>query len=212
MPKTPEFLYFDLGRVLLKFDHPRMLRQMAEVAGVEIHVLREAIMPTGSPTEGDAQWRLEAGELTEDAYYDELCERIGRRPQRDKLEMASSDIFGPIGSSLDLLERLKEAGYRLGLLSNTCATHWRWFLDGRFPTLNSVFEVQIGSFQVGSMKPAAPIYEAAIAKAGVPADQIFFADDRQENVDGAIACGIDAVLFTDTAKLEYDLRARGIDC
>lgn len=209
---TPEFLYFDLGRVLLTFDHPRMIRQMAEVAGVEPHVMRQAIMPEGSPTEGDAQWGLEAGELTEDAYYELLCERLGSRPPRAALEQASSDIFGPIDASMDLLERLHEAGHRLGLLSNTCETHWRWFFDGRYPTLGKVFEVRMGSFQVGSMKPAAPIYEAAIAKAGVPAERIFFADDRQENVDGAIACGIDAVLFTDTAKLEYDLRARGIDC
>lgn len=209
---TPDFLYFDLGRVLLTFDHAKMLRQMAAAAGVEPHVMREAIMPSGSPCEGDLQWQLEAGQVTDDDYFELLCERIGKRPQREQLEQASNDIFGPIESSLELLDRLYEAGYRLGLLSNTCGMHWRWFLDGRYPTLTKVFEVQMGSFQVGSMKPYAPIYQAAIAKAGVPAEQVFFTDDRQENVDGAIACGIDAVLFTDTARLEYDLRARGIDC
>ena len=209
---TPEFLYFDLGRVLLTFDHAKMLLQMAAAAGVEPHVMREALMPSGSPTEGDPQWLLEAGQLSEYDYYEQLCTTLGVRPPREELERASNDIFGPIDDSLALLERLHEGGHRLGLLSNTCGMHWRWFLDGRFPALANVFEVQIGSFQVGSMKPYAPIYQAAIAKAGVPAERVFFTDDRQENVDGAIAFGIDAVLFTDTARLEYDLRARGIDC
>jgi FMN phosphatase YigB (HAD superfamily) len=209
---TPEFLYFDLGRVLLTFDHAKMLRQMAGAAGVEPHVMREAIMPSGSPCEGDLQWQLEAGQVSDDEYFELVCERIGKRPQREQLEQASNDIFAPIESSLELLERLHEAGYRLGLLSNTCGMHWRWFLDGRYPTLTKVFEVQLGSFQVGAMKPYPAIYEAAIAKAGVPAEKVFFTDDRQDNVAGAIACGIDAVHFSDTARLEYDLRARGIDC
>ena len=192
---TPEFLYFDLGRVLLTFDHAKMLRQMAAAAGVEPHVMREAIMPSGTPCEVDLQWQLEAGQVSDDDYFEQVCERIGKRPQREQLEQASNDIFGPIDASLELLDRLHEAGYRLGLLSNTCGMHWRWFLDGRYPT-------------PGLQQSHVPEWK----RAGVPAAKVFYTDDRQDNVAGAIACGIDAVQFSDTARLEYDLRARGIDC
>lgn len=212
MLPTPEFLYFDLGKVLLSFDHGRMVRQMAEVAGVSEDAMRAALMPSGDPSEGDAQWRLEAGQLSEEAYHEGLCERLGCRPPRAELDRAASDIFAPIEPSMRLLERLKANGYRLGLLSNTNPIHWRFFLDGRFPTLNEVFEVQLSSFDLGSMKPDPRIYRAAIQRIGVPAERVFFVDDRPENVEGAIACGIDAVLFTDTATLESDLRARGVDC
>lgn len=208
---TPEFLYFDLGKVLLSFDHPRMLRQMAEVAGVSFEAVRAALMPSGEPTTGDPQWRLEAGTLSEDHYYEHLCESLGVRPPRDELWRAASDIFAPIEASMDLLERLHAAGHRLGLLSNTSPMHWEFFMDGRFPTLARVFEVPIGSFQTGAMKPDPAIYRFAVERAGVAVERVFFTDDRAENVAGARACGLDAVLFTDAACLERDLRARGLE-
>lgn len=212
MKNPPQFLYFDLGKVLLSFDHSRMVRQMAEVAGVDEAAMRAALMPSGEPTEGDPQWQLEAGHLSEDDYYEQLCEALGCRPPRAELDLAASDMFEPIDASMRLLERLKAAGHRLGLLSNTNPVHWRFFMDGRFPVLNRVFEVEIGSFHVGAMKPDPKIYHAAIERAGVPAERVFFTDDREENVAGAIACGIDAVLLTDTETLETELRARGIEC
>lgn len=212
MSDVPQFLYFDLGKVLLSFDHGRMVRQMAEVGRVSVEAMRAALMPSGEPTQGDPQWQLEAGHLSEDDYYEQLCESLGCRPPRADLDLAASDMFEPIEASMRLLERLKAGGHRLGLLSNTNPIHWRFFMDGRFPTLNEIFEVEIGSFHVGAMKPDPVIYHAAIKRAGVPAEQIFFTDDREENIAGAIACGIDAVLFTETATLEADLRSRGIAC
>jgi len=44
--------------------------------------------------------------------------------------------------------------------------------------------------------------------AGVAAGEIFFTDDRAENVAGAIAAGFDAVLFTSVEALESELRSR----
>jgi putative hydrolase of the HAD superfamily len=207
---TPEFLYFDLGKVLLTFDHPRMLRQMAAVADVSVEAVRTAIMPCGEPTVGDPQWRLEAGTLSIDGYYEHLCESLGVRPPREELWRAASDIFAPIEASMDLLERLHAAGHRLGLLSNTSPVHWDFFMDGRFPTLTRVFEIPLGSFHAGTMKPDPAIYHYAAEKAGVSPQRVFFTDDRADNVEGARACGLDAVLFTDTAQLESDLRARGL--
>lgn len=212
MTTPPDFLYFDLGNVLLKFDHARMLRQMADAAGVTVEAIRIALMPSGDPAQGDPQWDLEAGRLGVSDYYEQLCEKIRCRPPRDKLWEAASDIFAPIEPSMRLLERLHGGGHRLGLLSNTNAVHWDWFFGGRYPTLDEVFEVRLGSFQVRAMKPDPQIYWTAIERAGVAAERVFFTDDRQENVDGAAACGIDAVLFTGTEQLENDLRDRGIEC
>jgi HAD superfamily hydrolase (TIGR01509 family) len=60
------------------------------------------------------------------------------------------------------------------------------------------------------MKPDRAIYDEAIRRAGAPAHEIFFTDDRRENVDGARAAGLDAVLFTSPAQLERDLAERGL--
>jgi HAD superfamily hydrolase (TIGR01509 family) len=66
------------------------------------------------------------------------------------------------------------------------------------------------SFEAEAMKPDRRIYDAAIQRAGVPADRIFFVDDREENVAGARAAGIDAVQFVDCDTLIADLRKRNI--
>ena len=206
-----QFLYFDLGNVLLSFDHARMLKQMAEVADVSQQTMRHALMPTGNPKVGDPQWRLEEGKISEDEYYEHLCDALGKRPPRAELEQAASDIFEPIEGTMQLIERLANEGHRLGILSNTNAIHWRYFFDGRYPQLNSAFEIQLGSFQVQSMKPHPEIFRVAAEHAGVPVNEIFFTDDKQENVDGAAACGFDAVLFSSPEVLAEELCERGID-
>ena len=45
----------------------------------------------------------------------------------------------------------------------------------------------------------------------VPASRIFFIDDRQENVQGAIDAGIDAHLFTSVLDVYRLLEQRGVE-
>ena len=60
------------------------------------------------------------------------------------------------------------------------------------------------------MKPDRAIYEIAAERAGASPSEVFFVDDRAENVVGAKAAGLDAVLFTDAEQLAADLRQRGV--
>lgn len=205
----PRFLYFDLGNVLLTFDNELMRRQLAEVSGVEEAIAHQALLPNGDTT--DPQWRFEAGQFTADEFYEHFCTAVGSRPAREVWNVAAADMFAPIEASFELVDRLAAAGHRLGVLSNTNATHWDFVLDGRFPTLNRAFEQLVTSFDAKSMKPDRAIYDQAIQQAGVAAEEIFFVDDRPENVTGAKAVGIDAVQFVSTEQLIADLLHRGIE-
>ena len=60
------------------------------------------------------------------------------------------------------------------------------------------------------MKPHPTIYEAAAAKAGVPADRIFFCDDIPAHVEAARAAGWDAEVFTGARQLVEQLAGRGV--
>lgn len=205
----PKFLYFDLGNVLLNFCNQRMVRQMAEVAGVEERAIRAALFPTG--TERDAQWLFEAGHLTPKEFYDWVCWATRSRPDRAELEHAYSDIFDAIDASLELVTQLAAAGHRLGILSNTNALHWRFVTDGRYPAVNKAFELYVTSFDAISMKPDSMIYDHASQRAGLPPQELFFVDDKPENVAGARAAGFDAAPFISTEQLAQDLRTRGIE-
>jgi HAD superfamily hydrolase (TIGR01509 family) len=60
------------------------------------------------------------------------------------------------------------------------------------------------------MKPDRRIYETAVERAGVLPQDVFFTDDRLENVAGAQAGGIDAVQFDGVDSLVAELRERNV--
>lgn len=204
-----KFLYFDLGNVLVTFSNEQMCRQMAAVAGISEQQVADLLIPTGC--KGDLQWKFEAGQFTGDEYYELFCEQTGSSPNRTELKLACADMFAPIEESFELAASLYRAGHRLGLLSNTNTWHWQFLLDGRYPVLNEAFEIELTSFAAQNMKPDRAIYQQAIERAGVSAEEIFFTDDRPENVAGAQAAGIDAVQFRSTEQLAEELAARGIE-
>lgn len=203
----PAFLYFDLGNVLLSFSHERMCRQMAAVAGVAAEEIRNALMECGhSPS---LQRQFESGQINALAVYELFCEQIGVRPDMHQLFAAARDIFEMLPESYVLIEELASAGHRLGIMSNTNPIDWE-FVTAEYPWLRRRFQHAVLSYEVRAMKPDPAIYRAAVSRAGVPAGQVFFTDDRQENVEGALAAGLDAVLFTSAADLRAALRSRGI--
>src|ERR1700741_1450516 len=111
----PKFLSFDLGHVLLSFSHARMCEQIAAVAGVSTELVRDAIFADDDAR--SAQTRYESGQISTDEYFEYLCGRIGTRPDRRRMELATCDIFAPIAPMVDVVQQLAAAGNRLGILS-----------------------------------------------------------------------------------------------
>lgn len=203
MPASPpSFIYFDLGNVLLLFDHDIACRQMAQLADVTPNQIREIIFET------DLQWRYERGEISTREFYEVFCERTGSRPDLAELQRAASDMFELNVPMIPILSHLKLAGYRIGILSNTCDAHWQFVTDGRYAFIDQYFDEFALSFEIGSMKPEPEIYEAAARKAAVAPEEIFFVDDREENVAGACQAGFDAVRYTSTTELLIQTRLR----
>ena len=85
----PKFFYFDLGNVLLNFDHHLAARQMAEVAGVSEQLVWDTVFAS------DLELRYEAGELDDRAFYEAFCGSTASRPDFDALLLAGSAIFTP---------------------------------------------------------------------------------------------------------------------
>jgi HAD superfamily hydrolase (TIGR01509 family) len=64
------------------------------------------------------------------------------------------------------------------------------------------------SHEVGYVKPDPRIFEIALERLDVSAVRTVFLDDVQRNVDGALAVGIDTILFVDTEQAIGELRTR----
>jgi glucose-1-phosphatase len=199
----PNFLYFDLGKVLVDFSVDQMLGQMAAVAGITAQRVREAIFAGGLMREH------ECGRLTSREFYEALCAATGSRPDFERLAAAAAEIFSLNVPMLPLVAQLRQAGYPMGILSNTCETHWP-YCRSRYRIVAEGFSVFALSYEIGAMKPEAAIFQAAAELAGCRPEEIFFVDDLPGHVAGARAAGFDAVQFTSAEALSAELRRRGI--
>ena len=198
------FIYFDLGNVLLSFTHQRGYSQIAAAARVSTEEVRAAMVRDRLSD------RYEAGELSTSDFHSALCEHLNATLSITELSLAWGDIFDMMPQTVALAANLKSAGHRIGILSNTCAIHWE-FASTRFPVLSALFEPIVTSYAVGAMKPEASIYHAAASRVDLPPDDLFFVDDREENVQGAMDAGWHAHQFAGAQRLADELESLGVN-
>ena len=73
-------------------------------------------------------------------------------------------------------------------------------LQATFPVIKNV-KTAILSYEVRSRKPERAIYEHALKFGGVPAESVWYVDDRIEFVSAAAQLGIHAIQFESAPKL-----------
>lgn len=99
----------------------------------------------------------------------------------------SIDLQEPVRPTEELIGRLKEAGYRLYVLSNMS----REFIDylRTFPVYG-FFDGEVVSCEEGVVKPEPRIYELLLERFGLEPAETLFIDDRRVNLEAASAFGI----------------------
>ena len=200
---TIKFIYFDLGNVILHFSHQRMIKNVARVASLDEESVQKHLI------DSNLENRYETGEFNSQGFYEEFCETANVRCDKADLLEAVGDIFWLNGEIVPVISQLWTANVPLGILSNTCEAHFD-VAKRNFHVVNYFFDTEITSYQSKSMKPDGKIYADAIKAAGVEANEIFFTDDKPENISAAIEAGMDAVLFESAAGLVIELRNRGL--
>jgi len=198
------FIYFDLGNVLLYFDHRKAAAALAAVSGWTPEQVYQFVFRT------DLNHRCDGGLVDAAEFCRAFRERTGCTADDAAIQLASSDIFRVNAPMKAIVSQLRAAGHRLGILSNTCDMHFDWFADGRYPPIPDAFEVVILSYRLKLMKPQPEIYLEAARQAGVAPQDVFYVDDLPANVEGAKRVGFDAVLFTTPAAYAEELRRRDI--
>lgn len=113
----------------------------------------------------------------------------------------------PYDDSVAILEKLIDEGHDVTLLTNFADDTFAE-AQKRFDFLNKPRGVTV-SARVGLIKPDAAIYETHTSTFGLDPQACLFIDDAPVNVEGAKACGWQAVLFTGADKLRADLAGYG---
>lgn len=204
-----KFVFFDMGKVLLDFDHQRLTDQVAALTNTPSSEMDTILFHPPH----DLENRFERGELNAEEFHRSLCEVAGCEVEKDDLMLAVADIFWLNTSIVHVVTQLRGMNFPIAVLSNTCEAHWE-YARANFSLVGQLFDERVLSYEEQSMKPDGKIYQAAIALAkqlvGCETEEIFFVDDKQENVDAAITTGMQAELYTSARELAKQLRAGGV--
>jgi putative hydrolase of the HAD superfamily len=99
--------------------------------------------------------------------------------------------------------QLKAAGIRTAILSNMGDAIAR-NIQQNLPWVHE-FDHQIWSYTLKTGKPAPEIYLHTLSLLGTKPQETLFIDDRQRNLDGAKAVGMETYLFRGVEQLRLDL-------
>ena len=197
-------IIFDMGGVLLRFEPDYFIARLG-ITGSDADLLHREVFRS-------ADWvRMDRGTLTDEEGVRRICARLPAH-----LHKAASELICrwehpeilPMEGMADLIGELKAAGYGIYLLSNAFTRqHEYWH---RVPG-SEYFDDTLISADVKLLKPQREIYELALNKFGINADECMFIDDRADNIEMAETCGIRGIVFHgDTEILRSDLRRAGV--
>jgi len=194
---TIKAIIFDLGGVLLRTADFGPREQLAARLGMNRYELEEFIFG------GESGDRAQRGEIAVQEHWQNLRHQINRSPVEFKAlldEFFSEDELDY--ALIDYVSKLHQT-YKTALLSNA----WddlrqviaeKWHFEDAFDTM-------IISAEVCLAKPDPRIFQLAVTRLGVEANQSIFVDDMKRNVDGAKAAGLQAIQFQTSLQMRLDL-------
>lgn len=197
-------IVFDMGRVLIDWNPPRLIARLGYTGEDAAQLEREVF--------SGAEWvGLDHGTLSAD---DALARILPRLPA--SLHAAAAhfvrawweEALWPVEGMAELVRECRALGYHIYLLSNATSCLHRYF--DRIPGAEC-FEGKLVSADCKLLKPQREIYELLFETFSLRPEDCFFIDDNPANVEAAECAGMrGAVFFQDMARLRRDLRAAGV--
>jgi FMN phosphatase YigB (HAD superfamily) len=152
---------------------------------------------------------LETGRLRPEEF---ACMMI----QEFSLEVSAADFLAEFRSWVGLVfpgaaELLAELHPHLLLacLSNTSSVHWDE-LQRCCPQVLDGFDHVFPSYRTGYFKPEPRAFLHVLEELAIPAASAFFLDDRQENVEQAMALGMTAAVVNGVWEARSTLAQHGV--
>ncbi len=192
---------FDVGRVLFDWDLRYLFAKMIDDTGELEWFVTNVVTP---------QWHFQhdAGRPLADMLPELKAEYPAHAPLIDAYAARFNEtIPGSIPGSLELVERLDDAGVPLFAITNFGHEFWEGFRPTQ-PVFGCFRDIIVSGTEK-LMKPDPAIYALAIERFGIDPAGALFIDDVAHNIAGAEKVGIAGHRFVDAAALERELIARG---
>jgi putative hydrolase of the HAD superfamily len=198
-----EAVIFDYGEVLSGPPDAQAHRNLLAIAGVNEEDFEKAYWAHRLDYDADI--------LNGQTYWQTVARDIGVRFTAQQIEqLMEQDAMMWMNlnpAMIAWIPRIKQAGFRLGILSNMGHGVLGYLLP-RFRWLDQ-FDYLTWSCELGVVKPDPAIYLHTVKKLNVAPDRALFIDNLEKNIAGAEAVGLHGALFENVEQLQNDLARRG---
>jgi len=198
---------FDWGGVILQQIDRSFSNVASEFLGVENESFRRAYFLHNHLINKGANSRA-FDQATE--MWSKILSELGLVDRLDLfMKFVQSRPKGEVSQSMvELLERLKNRGWKLGLLSNASAEGAQRI---RTQECLKLFEVTLFSAEIGLMKPEPEAFLKFSAELDVPITELVFIDDSEHSLSTAGEVGYMPIRFQNTKTLIVQLQTLGIE-
>ncbi|MBZ4673886.1 MAG: HAD-superfamily hydrolase, subfamily variant 3 [Spirochaeta sp.] len=173
---------FDMGNVVV--DNISMLGKISRLLGIGKQAFIADYLHYDFP--------LMEGVVSEEQYWQHITHVFGIPVQGNPF----ADVFKPVFNDpvVSLIQSLRSEGKRVVCASNTILSHWE--ILGEMGAL-ALFDKAYASHEMGLSKPSLQFYKAILDAEGVSVEQVFFIDDRKDNIQNSRSLGIASLLYAD---------------
>lgn len=196
-------IIFDLGGVIIDIKREAAAKALEELGIVEADRL------LGEYEQKGVFLLLEEGRLSAAEMYDSLLPMCNPGTTCTDIKTAFEKfLIGIPVERLRMVERLREAGYKTYILSNTnpifyCDWIAREFRkDGK--SINDYFDGIVVSYQELMCKPNPDIFKNLLERYKLTPSQTVFLDDSAANCSSAESVGIHAICITEKGSDSFD--------
>lgn len=202
----PKAVVFDLGNVLLDFDYGLTVKKIhGQCRLLKDKPDRELLALIGG---SELFQKFEGGIVQPDEFFAGVQRETGYAGTLDEFGECFGDIFTEAPEMIRWNAELAAKGVPRYILSNTNDLSIR-FIRKRFPFFND-FDGYVLSYEHKVMKPSTRIYELVEEMAGLRGADLFYVDDREENICAALARGWQAVHHVKPAQTLEIARSAGL--
>lgn len=193
-------IILDMGNVLLDYNPGVILDQVFDKEEDKALIRKELF-------EGEEWIQGDLGYITNEQRYEGVSKRVPEYLHKKlKACVDGWDIcMIPLKGAREFCNYIKMRGYGIYVLSNAGLEFYQYFSKYYDPDF---FDGIVISSEVHIVKPDIRIYQYLLEKYSLKAEDCLFIDDRENNVEGALACGMQAHMFRgdfEEIKTQYKL-------
>lgn len=186
-----ENVIFDLGGVVITLDRDAAVRELQKLG------LKEADEMLGLYRQEEPFLGLETGEKTTARFFDEIRAKCPGATDFQIQQAFNSFLIEIPGKRLEMLRRMRLAGFRTFVLSNTNPVMYNSWIARAFRaeggTVNDYFDGIVVSFQELTCKPDPVIFERVVQRYGLEPRTTLMLDDSDANCRAAASVGLHAL-------------------